>query len=143
DNQPSSSSRNTSPKPKQAKRQTRWPTVIALLLLCSAVIACLCLGFAFPAIAKEYAQEAVVFEPHSVSIAAFTATGLRARIQAALVLDATRVKSQNVRNLGRFGTWLVSEVESGETEVQVYLHEHGNVLFGTATVPSIKVNIRN
>jgi hypothetical protein len=107
------------------------------------VIAILCLGFALPPLIQEYAQEAVVFEPLAVSIAAFTDTGVRARIQASLVLDASRVKSQHVRNLGRFGTWLGKEIESGQSDVQVYLPEYGNILLGTAAVPPIKVNIRN
>lgn len=124
-------------------RRVRWPTVFALVLLCLVVIAILCFGFAVPSIVKEYGQEAAVFEPVAVSIAAFTPTGVRTRIQGTFTLDAGRARSQHVRNLGRLGTWLAKEVETDESEVRVYLPEYGNVLVGTATVPRIKVNVRN
>ena len=48
-----------------------------------------------------------------------------------------------MRDLGRFATWIAREVESGEAQVQVRLPDYGNVLLGTATVPPVKVNVRN
>lgn len=134
----------STPKPTKGRRQIRWTTAIALLSLCLAVIAILCSGFLLPSIIKEYAEEATIFEPLALSIDSFTDTGVRARVQASIVLDANRVESQHVRNLGRMGTWVAKEIEtSGETELQIYLPEYGNVLIGTAVVPPVKVNIRN
>jgi hypothetical protein len=114
-----------------------------LVVLSLSTIAILVLGFAAPSMVKQYAQGAAVFEPTSLSIASFTPSGVRARIEGSFVLDATRVESQPVRLLGRLGTWLAREIESGESDVQVYLPEYGDVLVGTASVPPIKVNIRD
>ncbi|KAL1960225.1 hypothetical protein VTO42DRAFT_8768 [Malbranchea cinnamomea] len=125
-------------------RRIRWTTVLALLSLVLAVLAVVFSGFLLPSIVREYAEEAAVVEPLALSLASFTASGVRARVQATIVLDARRVQSQHVRNLGRLGTWVAKELETTEdTELQIYLPEYGNVRLGTATIPPIKVNIRN
>ncbi|KAL2355592.1 hypothetical protein BJ546DRAFT_971070 [Cryomyces antarcticus] len=121
----------------------RWPSILALVLLCLVVIVIMALAFFAPAIVKEYAMQATTFEPTSLSIDSFTPTGVRARIEGDLTMDASRVKKKAVRDLGRFGTWVAKEVESGETDVEVTLPEYGNVVLGTATVPPIKISVRN
>ncbi|EEP81928.1 predicted protein [Uncinocarpus reesii 1704] len=123
--------------------RVRWPVIISLVTLCLAAIAILVFGFAAPSALDEYATQAAVIEPIAVSIAAFTSSGVRARVQASFTLDASRVEKPIVRNLGRLATWVGREVESGESDIQVYLPEYGNILLGTATVPPIKVVIRN
>jgi hypothetical protein len=121
----------------------RWATIISLSVLSLLTLAVLGLGFAAPEIVEEYAKEAVVVSPTGLSIHSFTELGVRARIQADLTLDASRVQTASVRNLGRAGTWIARKVESGNSEVKVYLPEYGDVLLGTARVPPIKVDIRN
>ncbi|KAJ5149505.1 hypothetical protein N7448_001083 [Penicillium atrosanguineum] len=128
--------------PKKRSR-VRWPTVISLALLTTAILAILLFAFAAPAVVKEYAQQAAVFKPTTLSIDSTTSEGVRARVQGEFVMDAGRVKSKSMRNFGRLATWIAREVETGESDVDVYLPEYGNVLVGNATVPSIKVNIRN
>lgn len=123
--------------------RARWPTIVSLSILSLVAMAILGLGFAAPAVVEEYAKEAMVFEPTDLSIDSFTATGVKARIQGTFTLDASRVHKKPVRDLGRAGTWIAREVESGASKVQVYLPEYGNVLLGIANVPPIKVNIRN
>lgn len=126
-----------------SKARQRWPTYLAMAILSAAVLVILVLGFATPAIIKEYAEQAAVFRPTKLSINSTTADGIRARVQGDFVLDASRVRKKSVRDLGRFGTWIAREVETGESEVQVYLPEYGNVLIGTASLPSLKANIRD
>jgi hypothetical protein len=100
-------------------------------------------AFFAPAVVEEYAKEALVIEPTNLSIDSFTSTGVRARIQANFRMDASRVKNKDVRNIGRFGTWIARAVETKETNVEVYLPELGNILVGTAAIPPITVDIRN
>jgi hypothetical protein len=121
----------------------RWPSLLALLLLC--LVAALIMVFAFitPSIVEKYAQQALVFEPTSLSIDSFTADGVKARVQGDFMMDASKVEQKNVRNIGRLATWFAREIETGESDLEVSLPEYGNVLLGTADVPSIKVNIRN
>lgn len=126
-----------------AKHGRRWPTIIALTLLCLTMIAILGLGFAAPAVVEEYAKAAVVFEPTDLSIDSLTSMGVKARIQGDFTLDASRVHKKSVRDLGRFATWIAKAVESKQSTVKVYLPEYGNVLLGTADVPRVVVDIRN
>ncbi len=125
------------------KRRRRWPITVAITLLSLIVLTLLGLGFAAPAVVEEYAQEAIEFEPTDLSIDSITESGARARIQGDFTLDASKVKKKAVRDLGRFGTWVVREVESTRSTVRVYLPEYGNVLLGVANVPGIVVDVRN
>lgn len=121
----------------------RWPTVISLAALTTAVLAILIFAFAAPAIVKGYAKEAAVFKPSALSIDSTTEDGVRARVQGDFVMDAGRVKKKSMRDIGRFMTWIAREIETGVSDVDVYLPEYGNILVGSAHLPSIKVNIRN
>lgn len=129
--------------PAPSKSGVGWPTIVAVSVLGALVIVIMAAAFFAPAIVEEYAKQSLVIEPTSLSIENFTPTGVTARIQADFKLDASRVKNDGVRNLGRFGTWIAREVESKESKVEVYLPEYGNLLVGTAIVPPIVVNIRN
>jgi Protein of unknown function (DUF3712) len=124
------------------KNRRRWPSIITLTLLCVVVLLA-CFGFAAPSIAQEYAARALVFEPERLSIDSLTSFGVRARIQGDFWLDASRVRSKPVRDLGRLATWIAREAESGKSEVKVHLPEYSDTLLGTAHIPPIKVNIRN
>lgn len=100
-------------------------------------------AFLAPSVVEQYAQQAVTFEPTSLSIAGFTSTGVRAKVQGDFSLDASKVEKQSVRDLGRFGTWIARKAESGESKVEVSLPEYGNVVLGTAYVPPIVVDLRD
>jgi hypothetical protein len=125
-----------------AKGTRRWPTIVALSILCLATVLAI-IGFAVPSIAQEYAQQALVFEPDRLSIDSFTSFGVRTRIKGVFYLDASRVQKKAVRELGKAATWIAREVKSDRSELDVYLPDYGDVLLGKARVPPIVVNIRN
>jgi hypothetical protein len=101
------------------------------------------LGFFAPAAVEEYATQAADFKPTKLSPDSLTKTGVRVQIEGDFKMDASKVKKKSVRDIGKLGTWIAKEVESGESDVDVYLPEYGNILIGTAKIPGIKVNIRN
>ncbi|GIC91202.1 uncharacterized protein Aud_007644 [Aspergillus udagawae] len=141
----SSSASQTSSLHKYSKRlsgRIRWQFICAFVTL-MAVVSILVFAFVAPAAVKEYAKEAAVFRPTDISINSTTEDGVRTRIQGKFVLDADRVQKRSVRTLGRLVTWISREVETGQSEVQVYLPDYGNILAGTASLPSIKVNVQN
>lgn len=121
----------------------RWPTIIAVTVLGVAIVAIILGAFFAPAIVEEYAKESMVIEPKSLSIHEITPTGVSARVQAVFRLDASKVKSKHVRNVGRFSTWLARKVESEKSTIEVYLPEFDNILIGIAEVPPVVVDIRN
>ncbi|KAI9930877.1 hypothetical protein MW887_010528 [Aspergillus wentii] len=140
----SPTSRASSPErgPRKQKNRLRLSMILPLIIVL-VILAVLVFAFVAPAVVKQYVKEATVFQPTDISIDSATADGLRTRVQGDLVLDAGRVQKRPVRNIGRFATWIARMVETGESEVQIYLPEYGNVLVGIATLPSIKVNVRN
>ncbi|KAL8819227.1 MAG: hypothetical protein Q9191_007778, partial [Dirinaria sp. TL-2023a] len=127
----------------KGKRLTRWTTVLAVTILCLIVIAILGLGFAAPAVVEQYAKQAAVFEPTNLSIDSFTSSGVRARVQGNFMMNASKVRTKSVRDLGRAGTRLARAAETKRSKVNVILPEYGNVLLGMADVPPIVVDIRN
>lgn len=127
---------------KNRKWRMRLPLVFVVVLL-TLVVGVLVFAFITPVVVRRYAEEAAVFEPTDISVDSATTDGIRARVQGKFVVDANRIKSGSVRNVGRLATWIGREVGTSQTEVEVYLPEYGNVLIGTASVPSVTVNIRN
>jgi hypothetical protein len=101
------------------------------------------LGFLATEGVEEYAMQAAGFKPTKLALSSLTKNGVQVEVQGDFRMDASKVKKSSVRNLGRFGTWIAKEIESGPTDVEVYLPEYGNVLLGVAKIPGIKVNIRN
>jgi hypothetical protein len=120
----------------------RWPSILALVVLSIAVV-CIMLGFLASEGIEEYAMQAADFKPTKLSLDGLADNGAQVRIEGDFTMDASKVKKSSVRNIGRFGTWIAKEAETGPFDAHVYLPEYGNVLVGTAAIPSIKVNIRN
>ena len=136
---------NTSSTRSQDKRpfwKKRWPSIVALAVLVLAVV-CIMLGFLATEGIEEYAMQAADFKPTKLSLDSLTDTGVRVQVEGDFSMDASKVQKESVRNIGRFSTWIASEVETGATEVDVYLPEYDMVRVGTAKIPAIKVSIRN
>ncbi|KAK3386961.1 hypothetical protein B0H63DRAFT_558562 [Podospora didyma] len=127
-------------KPTKTK-SIRWPSVIAVIILSLFSLAVIVIAFVVPAAVEEYAKAAAVLEPTNLSLESITANGVRARIQANFRLDGQRVKNDHVRRVGRATTWLVRNLGTEETKVNVYLPEHDNILLGTAGLPPLTVSI--
>ena len=127
----------------KSKSKRRWPSFVALAILCVVVIFIIVVGFVAPAVVKEYAMQAMVFEPTSVSVESFTANGVQARLKGVFGMDARRVKKKSVRDIGRFATAIAMKIESGQAEVELSLLEYGNIYLGKANIPPIKVDVRD
>lgn len=112
-----------------------------MILLALVSIAIILVAFFVPAAVEEYAKEAAVLEPTNLSLESITTNGVRARIQANFRLDGTRVRNDHVRRIGKASTWLVRQLGTEETKVNVYLTEYDNVLLGTAGVPPMVINL--
>lgn len=121
----------------------RWPSIIALVALCTVVVLIIILAFVVPQAMEEYVQQAVVVDLDSVSIPSFTSAGVQARVEGKFRMDGSRVQKKATRDLGRFGTWIAREVQTYEADVEVYLPEYGNVPLGYAKLPRVKVSVRD
>lgn len=126
-----------------AKKPRRWPSLIAMGILAALTVATIVLAFVIPDVVQEYAKQAAVVEPTNLSLESITANGIRARIQATLRLDASRVRSDDVRRLGRAATFVANQLGIQETRVDVYLPDYDNILLGAAVVPPLVINLRD
>lgn len=129
------------PRPGVTKSGWRWPSIIAMAVLGLLVVLIIVLGFLVPPAVKDYAERAAVLEPTNLAIESITADGVRARIQANIRLEGSRVENANSRRIGRAATSLMRKLETGETTVHVYLPDYDNALLGTAIIPSLVVDI--
>jgi hypothetical protein len=112
-------------------------------LLGGVAIAILVLAFIVPDAVQEYAQQAAVIEPTSLSIDSITVDGVRARIQANFRLDGSRVKDNHVRRIGQAATWVANQLGSEKTKIDVYVPDYDNALLGSAVIPPLVVNLRD
>jgi hypothetical protein len=112
-----------------------------MIILSLLALAVMILAFIVPAAVEEYAKQATVLEPTNLSLVSITTNGVRVRIQANLRLDAQCVANDHVRRVGRAATWLVGELGTEETKINVFLPEYDNLLLGTATVPPLTIKI--
>jgi len=134
-------SSQTAPAKSTKARFWRSPTVIAMIVLGIFSSAVIVLAFFVPAAVEEYAKQALVLEPTNLALESITADGVRARIQANFRLDGQRVSNEHVRRVGRAATWLVGQLGTEETKINVYLPEYNNILLGTAGLPPLVVSV--
>ncbi|KAI1433213.1 hypothetical protein GGR50DRAFT_518441 [Xylaria sp. CBS 124048] len=126
-----------------ARKKRRWPSFIAMGILGAFAIAIIVLAFIVPDAVQEYAQQAAVIEPTSLSIDSITADGVRARIQANFQLDGSRVANDHVRRIGKAATWVASEIGTESTKIDIYAPDYGNTLLGSAVIPPLVVSLRD
>ncbi|PHH76373.1 hypothetical protein CDD82_4030 [Ophiocordyceps australis] len=125
----------------KGKSKWRWASLSAIAVLAALIITIIVLGFVLPPAVKEYAEKSVVMEPTSLSIESMTSSGLRARVQANLRLDASRVADDTTRRLGRFATGIVRTLGTGETKVDVRLPHYDDSLLGVAVLPPMTLDL--
>lgn len=123
----------------------RWPSIVALIVLCASCAVILAVGFFAPAVGEKYAKEAVTFEYRNASLVALESDGAAIRLVGDVRVDARKVRSTSVRNFGRLATWFVRRVSVGAAKVEVFVLDwkHGEELLGTAITPPMEVKIGN
>lgn len=124
-----------------AKSRTPWPSIIAILILAALAMGIMFGAYFVPAVVEEYAKQAAVVEPTNLSLESITSNGVRARIQANFRLEGSRVQDDNTRRIGQLATWIVRQLGTEETRVNVYLPDYDNALLGSAVVPPLTVSI--
>lgn len=128
---------------QKTKSTRRWPSFIAMGILGLMVIAIIALAYIVPDAVQEYAKQAAVVEPTSLSLESITADGLRARIQATFRLDGARVANDHVRRVGKAATWVANQLGTEETTIVVTLPDYGDLLLGTAAIPPLVIHLKD
>ncbi|KAK6351715.1 hypothetical protein TWF718_004862 [Orbilia javanica] len=117
--------------------------IITLVSLCFATLSILFLGFMLPEAVQEYAKKATDVKLDSLSVDSFTKDGVRVRIQGQVVLDAERVKSALLRNLGVLVGSVARKIKVGSSRALLYLPDYPEGVLGVASYPELVVNLRN
>jgi hypothetical protein len=139
-----SHSRDTpSGQPANRKNSRRWASIVAMGVMGALVVTIIALAFIAPDAVQEYAQQAAVVEPTSLSLDSITTDGVKARIQAKFRLDGSRVENDHVRRIGKAATWIANMLGTEQTKVAVFLPDYGNVLLGTAVIPPLTIKLRD
>lgn len=112
-----------------------------MLILGLVTIAIIFGAFFVPSAVEEYAKEAAVLEPTSLSLESITTNGVRARIKANFKLERSRVKNEHVKRVGSVATWFVRDLSTDTTRLDVYLPEYGDIFLGSVGVPPLTINI--
>ncbi|KAF2665648.1 hypothetical protein BT63DRAFT_70898 [Microthyrium microscopicum] len=123
-----------------SKSKSRWPTFITLGFLCFLAILIMIFAFFVPDTMERYATQAATLDLDSL-VPEFTETGARARIRGTFSMQSSKVESGFLRTVGKFGTWVAREAETGESTVDVVLPDYNNALLGTAKLPGFKVKL--
>lgn len=123
------------------KRTTRWPSIIAVIVLTIACILIVFAGFIVPDRVSDYAAKALVIEPTNLSLEGIDENGVRARVQVNFRLDGSRVSDRLTRGIGRAVTSVVRGIATDQTTVSVYLSDFDGALAGTAALPPLAVSL--
>ncbi|KAG6008216.1 hypothetical protein E4U21_004815 [Claviceps maximensis] len=125
----------------QSKQKRRWPSLIAMIILGTLVVVVMVLGFVVPPALQQYVEAAAVLEPTDLSVESLTADGVRARVKGTFKLDASRVKDNNARRIGRIATGIMRQLGTEETKLRLHLPHYDNALVGSAMIPPITLRL--
>src|SRR5271156_3956817 len=123
--------------------RTYWWTILSIVILLILTINIIIFAFIIPSAAQSYASEATVFSLRNIEIHNFTDTGVFATAQVNITVDASRVSSNGVRNLGIFSTNIFKHVYTQPCDVSVVLPQYNGAQVAIVALPALAVDVRN
>jgi hypothetical protein len=125
-----------------ARRKNLW-TMITITVLLVITLNIIAFAFIIPSAAQTYGNQATTFSLQNVQIEDFTDDNIIANVQVNVTVDASRVNSSSVRNIGLFGTRMFKHVYTSPCDVTVYLPQYGGGQVAIVAIPALKVDVRN
>jgi hypothetical protein len=120
-----------------------WWTIISITILLIITINIIVFAFVIPSAAQNYAGQATTYSLRNIEVQEFTDTGVIANAQVNITVDASRVSSNGIRNLGLFTTKIVKHVYTEPCVVSVLLPQYNNVQVALVALPALKLDVRN
>lgn len=130
--------RNT-PNPKKRS----WWTIISIIILLIITINIIVFAFVIPSATQSYASQATTYSLQNVETQDYTEDGIIANAQINITVDASRVSSNGVRNIGLFTTKMFRHVYTQPCLVSVFLPQYNGAQIAVVTLPALKIDIRN
>jgi len=129
---------NTSAHPKRS-----WWTIVSIALLLVMTINIIVFAFVIPSATQNYAMQATTYSLQNIEIQNFTDDGIISKAQVNITVDASRVPSRGIRNIGLFGTNIFKHVYTEACNVTILLPQYNGAQVAFALIPPLTIDVRN
>lgn len=136
---PSDAERNASSR--TFKRS--WWTIVSIAILLIITVNIIVFAFVIPSAAQSYAAQATIYSFNNVEVQEFTDSGAIAKGQVNITIDASRVSSKGIRNLGLFTTRIFKHVYTQPCLVSILLPQYNGAQVALVALPALKLDVRN
>jgi hypothetical protein len=120
-----------------------WWTIISIAILLVLTINIIIFAFIIPSATETYAKEATTYSLSNIEIQSYTDSGIIANAQVNVTIDASRVSSNGIRNLGIFTTNIFKHVYTKPCLVSVLLPQYNGAQVALVGLPALKLDVRN
>jgi len=128
--------------PSRSSKRSWW-TIVSITILLIITINIIVFAFVMPSAAQTYAGQATTYSLRNIEVQEFTDTGVIATAQVNITIDASRVSSNGIRNLGLFITKIFKHVYTEPCVVSVLLPQYNGAQVALVALPALKVDVRN
>lgn len=120
-----------------------WWTIISVAILLLITVNIIVFAFVLPSAAQSYATQATTYSLSNVKIDNFTDGGVVAEVKVNITVDASRVNSTEIRNLGLFTTSVFKYVYTEPCDVSILLPEYDGAQVAIIALPAMTLDVRN
>jgi hypothetical protein len=120
-----------------------WWTIISIAILLVITVNIIVFAFVIPSATQNYAAQATTYSLSNVQVQEFTDSGVIANAQVNITIDASRVSSSGIRNLGLFITGIFKHVYTQPCLVSILLPQYNGAQVALVALPALKLDIRN
>jgi hypothetical protein len=124
-------------------RRRSWWTIASIAILLVLTINIIVFAFVVPSAAQSYASQATTYAIQNVQIENYTESGVIATAQVNVTIDASRVSSHGIRNLGVFATNIFKHIYTEPCTVSILLPQYNGAQVALAMLPALNIDIRN
>jgi flagellar basal body-associated protein FliL len=136
---PSDTEQNT---PSRTPKKSWW-TIISIAVLLVITVNIIVFAFVIPSAAQSYATQATTYSLQNIEVQSYTDDGVIAKAQVNVTIDASRVPSKGIRNLGLFTTNIFKHVYTQPCLVAVLLPQYNGAQVALVALPALRFDIRN
>lgn len=120
-----------------------WWTIISIAILLVITINIIVFAFLIPSAIQTYAAEATTYSLSNVEGQEFTDSGVIVNAKVNITIDASRVSSNGIRNLGLFTTKIFKHVYTQRCLVSIVLPQYNGAQVALVALPALKIDVRN
>src|SRR5271170_3807130 len=120
-----------------------WWTIVSIAILLVITVNIIVFAFVIPSAAQSYATQATTYSLQNIEVQSYTDDGVIAKAQVNVTIDASRVPSKVIRNLGLFTTNLFKHVYTQPCLVAVLLPQYNGAQVALVALPALQFDVRN